>query len=911
MLLKLLNKEKYRIYNAHISDTGKETLFEHTDLVCEYFKDLIKAHNLEKVIESLISELIKSYPENDRKKSSEFIKSIFYAVPEFHDIGKLNPNFQHDKMGNETFKKIKISFGSDHSKVGAFLFIQNFLTQANDSKFSDDAKIFNLFILFTFSFSIAKHHAPKIEYNHKYSFDEKFINDVFKFIECDILQIFNKDVQLFDKNTQLNIVDKFNNAILLKVKKLFKANPFSLFALLKLSYSLLTASDYLATTHFMNGWKKKFNDFGVLNFELKKKIIYNIMNSKSYNKKVFNELQNYKFEFPEKFSNENLNKLRQNLAVEIIKGIQNNVNKNLFYIEAPTGSGKTNLSILALAEFIKNDIDNNQNNITKVFYIFPFTTLITQTFKVLKETLGLNDEEIVQIHSKTGFIQKEHDDKYGTEKLNIIDYQFLNYPICLMSHVRFFDILKSNKKTINYLMHRLANSVIIIDELQSYPPKEWDKVIYFINSYATYFNIKFILMSATLPKIDKLLSDDAKNLNIERQKFVFLTQNKDKYFKNPNFKDRVKFDFSMLNNSDFDKSNKEVFLDNLWLKVLKESKKYLEESNNKRVHTIIEFIFKRTATKFINLIKSKSDNSFFDEIFLISGTILEPRRKEIINKIKSDKYKKKNILVITTQVVEAGMDIDMDLGFKDSSLLDSDEQLAGRINRNVNKSMCKLFIFDYDEAKMIYGKDYRFKKLQEELKDKYFDILKNKNFDLLYDSVMNYKNKFNKQLDYADNLPAYITSIKNLKFDLIEKDFRLIHDAFQDVTIFVPLKIPINIPNSNEKNFSDNELNFLREKNKYNNENYVDGEKVWELYCNIIENNEKNFTYQKIQMIILQGLMSKFSFSIGLFSKEMNNIINSGHCEQKYGFYKLHNVDEVYDYETGIKDLKFEDIFFL
>ena len=139
----------------------------------------------------------------------------------------------------------------------------------------------------------------------------------------------------------------------------------------------------------------------------------------------------------------------------------------------------------------------------------------------------------------------------------------------------------------------------------------------------------------------------------------------------------------------------------------------------------------------------------------------------------------------------------------------------------------------------------------------------------------------------------------------------MIHDAFQDVTIFVPLKIPINIPNSNEKNFSDNELNFLREKNKYNNENYVDGEKVWELYCNIIENNEKNFTYQKIQMIILQGLMSKFSFSIGLFSKEMNNIINSGHCEQKYGFYKLHNVDEVYDYETGIKDLKFEDIFFL
>jgi CRISPR-associated endonuclease/helicase Cas3 len=76
-------------------------------------------------------------------------------------------------------------------------------------------------------------------------------------------------------------------------------------------------------------------------------------------------------------------------------------------------------------------------------------------------------------------------------------------------------------------------------------------------------------------------------------------------------------------------------------------------------------------------------------LFILSGDILEPQRKLIIKAIKDDVYDK--VIVVSTQVVEAGVDIDMDLGFKDRSLLDSDEQLAGRINRNASKKGCKVF----------------------------------------------------------------------------------------------------------------------------------------------------------------------------------------------------------------------------
>lgn len=65
-------------------------------------------------------------------------------------------------------------------------------------------------------------------------------------------------------------------------------------------------------------------------------------------------------------------------------------------------------------------------------------------------------------------------------------------------------------------------------------------------------------------------------------------------------------------------------------------------------------------------------------------------------------------MLITTQVVEAGVDIDMDMGFKNISLLDSDEQLAGRINRSAIKEKCILYLFKKDEPFSVYKNDFRY-----------------------------------------------------------------------------------------------------------------------------------------------------------------------------------------------------------
>ncbi|MCB9001307.1 MAG: DEAD/DEAH box helicase [Bacteroidales bacterium] len=119
--------------------------------------------------------------------------------------------------------------------------------------------------------------------------------------------------------------------------------------------------------------------------------------------------------------------------------MKKNTDKNLFYIEAPTGGGKTNVSMLALTELLKTD-----NSLQKVFYVFPFTTLITQTYQSLKDTLGLSDSELAEVHSKAAI----QTGKYENDYLNYLDGLFMNYPITLLSHIRFFDVLKTNEKEI-------------------------------------------------------------------------------------------------------------------------------------------------------------------------------------------------------------------------------------------------------------------------------------------------------------------------------------------------------------------------------------------------------------------------------------------------------------------------------
>ena len=407
-------------------------------------------------------------------------------------------------------------------------------------------------------------------------------------------------------------------------------------------------------------------------------------------------------------------------------------------------------------------------------------------------------------------------------------------------------------------------------------------MVYFIDNYAKYFDIRFILMSATLPKIGNLIEN--KSLGNE---FTYLVNNKNLYFQNPNFANRVDFDYSLLELAKPEKDDIETYLERLGEFVDNESKLYAETNtdNPDSVFTVVEFIFKKSAGCFYEIMQRNT--TCFDEILLLSGTILEPRRKQIINALKSDKYRSQKVLLVTTQVVEAGVDIDMDLGFKDKSLIDSEEQIAGRINRNANKKSCKLYIFDCNAEKTIYGSDDRYKLVKDFVSEEYQKILETKDFDYLYDKIIERIKQKNKS-QFMVNLKDMLDSILKLDCTAVNNSFEIIDR--QNRSIFIPLEIDTEL--------IDTKLLKIADEFGMDTDTALSGQEVWNKYEEIIKNQDVNFVKNRIMLDKIQSLMSQFTISIFPESKDYDMLKIYG--EEKYGYLFLESYSDVYSFDNGI-----------
>ncbi len=889
-------------YYAHLPKEGKklapELLSEHSALTFTYSCRIIQNQSLETCIYKLIESSI--FPRiSNRQYAHVEIQNLFETAIAFHDLGKLNEGFQRHVMKNDKcigLKTCKHQFGSQHSVLSMYLYLAMSLYRILKCE-DPETQMFLYGIAVYFSYNIAQHHSSMLlEAQNEVIWNDDRLNELSPYLHLlngydftdDFIQTFHYNILKNTSFVSSGVFDQMNTYFMKETES------FPLYALMRLHYSLLTSSDYLATAHYMNDWKDAMFDFGIITENLREQIVQGAFTYK-YNLGIYESLQ--KRDVPKACdligkSNTNLNLLRKSIAIEVIDRVRQNMDKNLFYIEAPTGGGKTNVSILAAAELLKNRCVN------KIFYVFPFTTLITQTYETLKSMLGLNNDEITELHSKSiRFSDRnfegthtygEYDGYKDDEYISYIDGLFVNYPITLLSHVRFFSYLTTNKKEANYVFSRLANSIVVLDEIQSYNPTTWDTIAYFMKEYATYFNIKFIVMSATLPKIGEIIRDTD---------FTYLINNKNNYFLNPNFCERVSMDYTLLSLPvPKSRSEHEEYLNRLHDVLLEESQNYSDKNifSPGSVYTIIEFIYKRSASEFYALF---SNDDFFDEIFLLSGTILEPRRREIISKLKTEEYRTKKILLISTQVVEAGVDIDMDLGFKDKSIIDSEEQLAGRINRNVNKKDCRLFIFNCDSAGNIYGNDDRYKLMKTISLDDYKYILEKKDFDFLYNKVL--------MKIINQNKSSYIENIHSLKNYMSVLNYKRVNDSLvlidgDTLTVYVPLKL--------KTAYFDECLSILDELNVYYDE-FVDGEDVWKMFEDLIINQEEDFVRFKSKMKKLHGLMSYFSFSVYPEGKDFDMLQTYG--EEKFGYFYLASYRDIYSLEGGINTTIFTESMFI
>ena len=209
-----------------------------------------------------------------------------------------------------------------------------------------------------------------------------------------------------------------------------------LYAWIRLQFSLLTAADYYATSEFMSGIEVtdfgKFGDIQQLirqyeDGEVQKKI-------RNYQREI------YPME-PEKLQQvSEINILRTELFSEAEENLKRNKDQSVFYLEAPTGSGKSNTAMNLSFTLMQENSD-----LRKLFYIYPFNTLVEQNMSILEKTFGNKKEimsQIAVVNSLVPFKDKKEaeEDRENSKKYQeiLLDRQFLNYPFILSTHVMLF-----------------------------------------------------------------------------------------------------------------------------------------------------------------------------------------------------------------------------------------------------------------------------------------------------------------------------------------------------------------------------------------------------------------------------------------------------------------------------------------
>lgn len=763
-------------YHAHSSE-GKEaeTLLKHSQLVLEYYNIYCSQKGVDKLIYGLLNAC------GCTEKEHILAYLCFVGAIYLHDIGKINPLYQWGVLKNSLFKLLCRGIGnSNHALASAYIYVDVMYKELGHSLTPLLVKLISMF-----AFCISRHHAG-LTNGHDFHELEDFNQPYYK--------------SGLDEETLDDIRCSLQNAQI-------PADSYAGYILGRLLYSLIVSCDFCATQEYMTGMKTTPAIIGEGGRELA---------SLYHNSKIYQDILTYQ-KGANIFDNKPINKLRSEMFLESEQKLCQFPDANIYYLEAPTGAGKTNMAInLALRAL---ETDNRLNNI---FYIFPFNTLVEQTAKVLTEYFG---DLVKVVNSITPAIDlnNNHEENVCYEAV-WLDHVFSNYPIVVTSHINLFKSLFGTGREQCFPLLKLCNSVVVLDEIQSYKNNIWREIITFLEKYAQLLNIKIIIMSATLPRLDDLLA-------IKSADFVNLISDTDKYYQHMLFKGRVFLDFSLLEVEDFT-------LDYL--------KSIVSRYIDKKI--LIEFIKKKTAHEFYMLCKDEWD------VELLTGDDNAARRERIIQKTKGAEP----FLLVATQAIEAGIDIDMDIGFKDCSLFDSEEQFLGRINRSCMKKGTAFF-FNLDDAASIYRKDVRlnYSVIQREVQQ----WLANKNFSVAYSAVM--KSLYEKtSAPNSQNINNFKNDCAQLNFKAIENHMRLIEGNIQ---LFVPY--------------------LLKEKQ-------LEGHHVWQQYESISKDKTMSFAKRKVELSALSRDMSYFTFT-AYRGKEPFGI------EEYLGYYYIPDGEQFID-ENGI-----------
>lgn len=342
----------------------------------------------------------------------------------------------------------------------------------------------------------------------------------------------------------------------------------------------------------------------------------------------------------------------------------------IFTLSVPTGGGKTLSSFkFALNHLIKNGMD-------RIIYVVPYLTIIEQNAHVIESILNINPEDdfVTECHSNADVeeyrsMRREGDDDAETNATWTSPMDSWDGPIIFTSMVQFLEALFGSGTKKIRRMHNLANAVIVFDEVQSLPIK----TVYMFNEAINFLchecGSTAVLCTATQPLLGNLSKHP---LAIDSEIIGDVCGL---------FEDLKRTDIEYINPNSPGWNAEEVA--NLAATSLMDASSVLVIVNTKRM-----------AESVYHLAKSQIDDDVL--VTHLSTNMCPVHRQSVLKQTMSSMGHKK-VLCISTQLIEAGVDVDFDVVIRSLSGLDSIAQAAGRCNRNAKRATGKVFVVKTEE----------------------------------------------------------------------------------------------------------------------------------------------------------------------------------------------------------------------
>lgn len=468
-------------------------------------------------------------------------------------------------------------------------------------------------------------------------------------------------------------------------------------------------------------------------------------------------LENYLSKLNQQACDSDVNRIRkliQNYCRE-----KSTSEKGFYGLTVPTGGGKTLSSLLWAMLHAK------KNNLRRIIIAIPYTSIIVQTARILKHIFG--DENVLEHHCNFDVDQIKNEEERERMTLAMDNWDF---PIIVTTNVQLFESMFSSKGSDCRKLHNIVNSVIVLDEVQTLPIPFLNPIVNALKAYKSLFGVSILFTTASQPVLcgqHKSLANDVLNGIDEKEWNEIVPETELLHAKLR----RVELSFDK-GISSYDEIAERIAKHKVVLCIVN-SKKDAKEIFNRLPHEGITIHLSRWM--------------YAEHI---AASI------EIIKVALKNRYPV--IRVVSTQLVEAGVDFDFPVVYRQETGLDSILQAAGRCNREgkSEKGITYVFRLENRPSKGHLAKSINaFLMCQDDVEDWFSPDAMKTYFKNLYLNSKFDEKKIDKQCEFSANEGSLI-----LNFETIHNLFKLISDKNVNIIVLCP-EIQLQIDEIIKKGF--------------------------------------------------------------------------------------------------------------